>query len=267
LLDRDQLTKNNQHFCNGCSSDTNILQEIQKAVGGMWSMPAFWNNTVYFWGNNDTLKGYALSNSRLSTKPVVTSPDTYPRAANMSISANGTTNGIVWAAETGSTPPMILNAYNASNGQLLYSSSQNQGRDNAGNDVHFIVPVVANGKVYLGGSQLSVYGLNPPDFTLSTIPPVQQATAGSAVGVGFRVVITTVNNFNADVTVTVDFCPPQLASCNVVGNPIEASASTPGTATLIVSTQSSTPQGSYPIAITASGGGISHSQTVILDVM
>lgn len=162
LLDRDQLTINNQHYCSGCSSDTNTHQEIPGAVGGMWAMPTYWNGRVYFWGLGDTLKAYTLSNSLLSASPSFKSTDVYPFAANTSISANGATDGILWAAEADSNPAMILNAYNASNGQKLYSSATNQSRDNAGGSVHFIVPVVANGKVYLGGTQLSVYGLNPP---------------------------------------------------------------------------------------------------------
>lgn len=253
LINRDQMTINNQHFCNGCNSDTNILQEIPAAVGGMWSMPAFWNNNVYFWGTNDTLKAYTLSNSLLSTSPSFTSTDVYPLATNMSISANGTSAGIVWAAEAIDSPAsMILNAYDATNGTRLYRSSDNNGRDNAGGDVHFIVPTVFNGKVYLGGTQLSVYGQNPPDFTLSI--------GISSTGPSYQVIVSSVNNFNAPVTLTLTNLPPSTTYlCSP--NPVNGGS---GTSICTVSTSPSTPIGTFKFNINGSGGGISHSITATL---
>jgi hypothetical protein len=90
------------------------------------------------------------------------------------ISANGTSNGILWAirADAFSTPgPAVLLAYDATNvGKLLYASSQNTARDAAGPAVKFTVPMVANGKVFMGTqNEVDVYGLlssGPP-----TVPP------------------------------------------------------------------------------------------------
>ena len=57
LVNRDVMTTTPAHYCNGCSSDPEIVQESTAGkIGGMWSMPAYWNNTVYFAGSGDQLK-------------------------------------------------------------------------------------------------------------------------------------------------------------------------------------------------------------------
>ena len=91
----------------------------------------------------------------------------YPGATPV-VSANGPTNGIVWALRTGQfnqnpPGPAVLAAYDAADiSRILYTSSQAGTRDKAGPAVKFIVPTVANGKVYVGSqNQLTVYGLLP----------------------------------------------------------------------------------------------------------
>jgi hypothetical protein len=58
VIDRDQMTTNNQHYCSGCNSDPEIVQEINTgfSAGWMWGSPAYWNGMIYFWGNGDVLK-------------------------------------------------------------------------------------------------------------------------------------------------------------------------------------------------------------------
>lgn len=149
------------HF--NAADDNQIYQNLPGAVGGMWGMPAFWNNNVYFGGVGDNLKMFSFDAvaGLLSTGPVSNTgtffdyPGTTP-----SISANGTSNGIVWALQTDRNP-QVLHAYDATNlGTEFYNSTQNATRDNAGKPVKFAVPTVANGRVYVGAQkQLNVFGL------------------------------------------------------------------------------------------------------------
>src|SRR5271157_4509042 len=88
----------------------------------------------------------------------------YP-GANLSISADGSSDGIVWGLEHSGTRTVpgvvVLHAYNAANvGQELYNSNQAGTRDQPGHAVKFAVPTIANGKVYVGTQTgLTVYGL------------------------------------------------------------------------------------------------------------
>ncbi len=128
------------------------------------SMPAYWQNNIYFCGVSDFLKSYLLSNGLLSTTPTSQSPALfgYP-GATPAISANGTSNGIVWAISTARGSIAWLHAYDAVNvGRELYNTGQNATRDQGGLAVKFTVPTVANGKVYVPTQgELDVYGLLP----------------------------------------------------------------------------------------------------------
>ena len=63
LLDRSNLGK----YCNGCASDTQIVQEIQNQVNGMWGTPAYWNGNLYIGGaqdegtSGDNLKAFSFN--------------------------------------------------------------------------------------------------------------------------------------------------------------------------------------------------------------
>jgi hypothetical protein len=156
VLDRDNMGKFN-------SSD-NIYQEITSALtsNGEFGKPSYFNNTVYYGAVGDKLKAYPLSNARLATTPSSQSSRqfAYP-GTTPAISANGTSNGIVWAVENGTTA--VLHAYDATDlGRELYNSSQApNGRDQfVGNK--FITPMIANGRVYVGTpTSVAVFGLLP----------------------------------------------------------------------------------------------------------
>jgi hypothetical protein len=124
-------------------------------------MPAYFNGTVYYGGVSDRLKAFAVVNAKLGPSPASQSASSFGfPGTTPSISANGTANGIVWAAEN--TNPAVLHAYDAGNlAHELYNSNQAAGgRDQFGAGNKFIVPTVANGKVYVGTTNgVGVFGL------------------------------------------------------------------------------------------------------------
>jgi len=185
LVDRDAMTTSPQHYCNGCSSDPEIVQESNSGlVGGMFSMPAYWNNTLYFWGHNDTLKSIPVVNGLLDFAHISSSATSigFP-GATPSISANGTTAGtaILWAIDSShygfpdsSLGASVLYAYDATNTstQLWNSTQAPNNRDQAGNAAKFSVPMISNGKVYIGTStEVDVYGLLVPTTATPTFNP------------------------------------------------------------------------------------------------
>lgn len=156
VVNRDSMGKFNPQ------NDNAIYQQINGAIGGVWSMPAYFNNTVYYGAVGDALKAFTITNAQLATTASFKSANSfaYP-GTTPAVSANGTTNGIVWAVEN--TSSAVLHAYNATNLQELYNSNQAaNGRDQFGSGNKFITPLVVNGKVYVGTpSAVAVFGLLP----------------------------------------------------------------------------------------------------------
>lgn len=144
VVNRDNMGKFNP-------TRNNIWQEIDSALpGGVWSMPAYYNNTVYYGGVGDHIKAFAVSQALLSESPASESGNTFPYpGATPSVSGNGNLNGIVWAVENSN--PAVLHAYKASDlSQELYNSNQQGARDHFGPGNKFITPMITNGKVFVG---------------------------------------------------------------------------------------------------------------------
>lgn len=145
-------------------NDNQIVQSIPNALGTQatdndFSTATYWQGNVYYIGNNDVIKQFKLSNGLLSSLPVAQGNYVYGYpGANMSVSANGANNGIVWAIEPGGVN--VLHAYDATNvSHELYNTSQAPGRDQFGVAIRFTVPTVIHGKVYVaGGSELAIFG-------------------------------------------------------------------------------------------------------------
>jgi outer membrane protein assembly factor BamB len=144
VVNRDSMGKFNPQ------NNDAIYQDVPGAIGSEYSMPAYFNNTVYFAAVNDKLKSFPIINAKLATAPAAMSANsfTYP-GATPSVSANGTANGIVWVVENSS--PAVLHAYDPVTLQELYNSNQAaNGRDHFDNGNKFMTPVIVNGKVFVG---------------------------------------------------------------------------------------------------------------------
>jgi hypothetical protein len=170
LLNQDNLGKYD-------AKQDQIVETVAGSIHGYWSNPAYWQGqtatnlymagVVAERGSGDYLKMYSMSQGRISTSPVAQSSNTFTIGATPSISAHGTSDGIVWAIERLeelSIPghlPAILYAYDATNiSTMLYSSAQVPSRDQGGCAEKFQVPTIANGKVYVSTkNELDVFGL------------------------------------------------------------------------------------------------------------
>lgn len=150
------------------ASDANIYQELDGALsGGIWSGPAYFNNAVYYGSVGNNLQAFKITSAKLATSASSKSSTAfgYP-GTTPSVSANGTSNGIVWAIQNGSSTG-VLHAYDATNlATELYNSNQAAGgRDqfSTNSNCKFVTAMIANGKVYVGTpGAVVVFGLLGP---------------------------------------------------------------------------------------------------------
>jgi len=154
VVDRDNMGK--------FSATTNsVYQQITLGVA-VFSKPSYFNNTVYYGGVGDSLRAFPIATAQLPATAASKTSTQFPYPGVFpTISANGTSNGIVWAIENQS--PAVLHAYDATTlATELYNSNQAAaGRDHfAGNK--YITPVVTNGRVFIGTpNSVAVFGLLP----------------------------------------------------------------------------------------------------------
>jgi hypothetical protein len=139
-----------------------IVQTI--GSGRSYCAMAYWNGHAFFVSEHDSLRDYLIKNGQLVlNQHSLTSFDN--PGATPSVSSDGQNNAVVWAVATrtwnGPDRPAVLFAFAANDiAQPIYSSEQNSHRDRAALATRFVIPVVANGRVYFGTrSEVEVYGL------------------------------------------------------------------------------------------------------------
>lgn len=150
------------------TSIDDVVQETppQTVVGGVWSAETAWTSSqaeyVYTAGESDHLSAWRLANGKLAIAPASQAPETlvYPGGIPVG-SSNGAApaSGIVWILDQENGP--ALRAYAADDlTKELYSTTQDPSRDAVPTYDNFVLPTVADGRVFLGtGGELIVYGL------------------------------------------------------------------------------------------------------------
>ncbi|HET7209617.1 MAG TPA: pyrrolo-quinoline quinone [Terriglobales bacterium] len=154
VVDRDNMGK----FDATTNHDYQTVSGVLAAA--VFSMPAYFNGTIYYAAIGDALKAFTFTNALLSTSSASQSRNNFPYpGATPAVSAKGASNAIVWAHENNN--PAVLHAYDATNlARELYNSNQAGSRDQFGPGNKFITPMIANGRVYVGTTNgVAVFGL------------------------------------------------------------------------------------------------------------
>jgi hypothetical protein len=148
-------------------------------TGGIWSVGAYFNNTLYYAPVNGHLMAFPIENALVgATSSEAPTSYGYP-GATPSVSANGVSNGIVWTDEILGTVSQnagasaVLHAYAATNVAVeLYNSAQaTNNRDQFGLGSKFAPPMVASSRVYVATSNgVAVFGL----IDQSVFTPIEQ---------------------------------------------------------------------------------------------
>jgi hypothetical protein len=143
--------------------------EVPFGNNGIWGGPGYYSNGttgyVYYALGGSPLVAYALTASpRIKLVAASQTPNAVGGVGGAipAISSNGGKHGVVWVVSRpgGTSSPLILYAYDASNlGTMLFQSSLENWQNGGGSP--FLTPTVVNGKVYVGTSDsVFVFGLS-----------------------------------------------------------------------------------------------------------
>jgi hypothetical protein len=139
-----------------------LYQEVPGALGGaVFASPAWFNRAIYYGAAGDRVRAFHMNAAVLQPQPASTTDNffEYP-GATLAVSANGTSDAILWAVENAN--PAVLHAYDATNLAIeLYNSNQaSAGRDLFGPGNKYITPTIADGRVIVGTTNsVAIFGL------------------------------------------------------------------------------------------------------------
>jgi hypothetical protein len=179
-----------QHL--GHLGDEHAIQHFRATASHLHSL-VYWKSAtkgdhLYVWGQRDKAKVYKFDGSKLLETPETMRdvPNEGHPGAMLSLSANGSKDGILWAAihATGDSwhesRPGVLHAYDADDiRHKLWNSLEIPTRDDCGEYSKMAPPTIANGRVYLasfglenvGTEQFCVYGLLPAQDSSPLVAP------------------------------------------------------------------------------------------------
>jgi len=171
LIDRDQMghfnPNNNSH---AVQTLPNIFPNGTEPIPGNFITSVYFDGTVYFSPTQDTIQAFRLGNGLLPSSPTSRTSQSFAfPGLPLSISANGSANGILWALERKGgysdwTTQGVLHAYDPGDLSIeLYNSDQAGTRDALeAQAAKYSVPLVVNGKVFVVSvDKLLAYGLLP----------------------------------------------------------------------------------------------------------
>ena len=162
------------------ANDAGAVQVLGPSGNGLWGGPAFYSGPtgqfVYYQTDSDVLRAYQVSYPSGPSKPT---PSSTPQAmAQLVLSSSGTSHagyggstpvvssngqmpgtGIVWLVQRTSFGVLYLEAYDATNVRTRLFHGTAGSWSNPENNP-FVTPLVANGKVYVPGTNaVTVFGL------------------------------------------------------------------------------------------------------------
>jgi hypothetical protein len=258
MVDRDNMGKFS------ANNDNAIYQGLPGTLGGPeFGMPAYFNNNIYYGAVDASVRAFAFVTAKLLTTPASQTSHAFPYpGATPSISASGTSNGIVWVTEN--TDPAVLHAYDAGDlSHELYNSSQAPGgRDQFGAGNKFITPTIANGKVYVGTtSGVGVFGLLQSATELSPSNLAFGSEVVSATSTAQQVTLT--NRGSSTLTISSVATSGDFTQMNTCGTSVGVGASctisitfTPtqgGSRTGTLTVSDSAPGSPYTVALSGTG--------------
>jgi hypothetical protein len=186
LIDRDNMGK--------FSATDNVVQVVNGVLSGSLSVPSYFNGILYASpGYGGSPVSWTIANGVVNTASVQTAPEAiaFPGCSPY-ISANGTTNGVMWQVDHGTGQLRAYDAGNLNKG-AIWTSNLNAARDALGSSVKFAVPTPANGCVFVGTSDhLVVYG--PP--VAATAPPAAPSNLTATVTGSTSISLAWVDNSN-----------------------------------------------------------------------
>ena len=166
------------------AGNTQIVQEVDVPVlGEVHAGLTYWNNTVYVEAEETPVMAYSFTGGQLSLTPKSQTQQVNSNPRGGIVSSNGNTDGIFWYV---TTPTRHFYAFDATDlTNKLYDNTVAGDRDSIEDVVHFEMPIVANGKVYLNGkTELNVFGLLP--FFLAAAGNNQTGIVGTTLPVALQ---------------------------------------------------------------------------------
>ena len=179
VIDRDNMGKFN-------AGADQVVSE-QNVVGGDLGTPSYFNGKLYYEGDySSNVRSFTVATNGTLASASQTNPGVNLGylPGSPTISANGTTGGILWALDRNAN---LLHAYDASalSTELWNSGQAANSVDALGASVKFGVPTVANGEAFVGtaSNTLVAYGLEPPPSQAPAAPSGLAATPLSSTSI------------------------------------------------------------------------------------